>query len=195
MLKRLRHHERGRRIVSDRDLALNLSFVLHERSDSHTIKSAVRAGLTHHRALHRRRADLAISLTGTECTPTEPSLWLTATIGLPHLLADALETSPDRVIAVDSDESATEPAPFFRAPATLVLPDRSPRCVGVAALILRPDRRTSQLVVEGIYDWPADRNGALRSLERLIQAHAGQWTPRRALWVAPAETLLASEVY
>jgi hypothetical protein len=60
---------------------------------------------------------------------------------------------------------------------------------------LRPNRRTSQLVVTGVHNWPDDHRGALRSLERLVQAHAGQWMAPRALWSAPAESLLSDEVY
>jgi hypothetical protein len=110
------------------------------------------------------------------------------------LLASALDTSPELITCADASESPG-PATFFRAPASLTLPDSAARRVGVAALILRPDRRTSHLEIAGIYDWPSHSADAIHSLERLIQAYAGQWMPPRALWNAPAEMLLKDEVY
>jgi hypothetical protein len=121
--------------------------------------------------------------------------WLTARLGLPRLLAAALGVSLDVVLSVDTPDTPPQPAIFFGAPTTLALPDRDSARVGVAALILRPGRRTSHLAIAGVHDWPSERDDALRSLERLIQAHAGQWMPTRALWNAPAEVLLPDEVY
>ena len=185
----------GHRVPDARDLALNLSFVLHERADSRAVQRAVRASQSHARMRHRFRPELGIPATVNGERPTGVTRWLTATIGLPHLLADALNTSPDSLMLVDADTTEFQPCQFFRAPAQLSLPDASASRVAVAALILRPDRRSSHLVTIGAYAWPLDRDRVMREVERLIQAHTGQWMPSHTLWTAPAESLLGDEVY
>lgn len=194
MLKRLLQPGDGRRVPNDRDLALNLSLVLHERSDSKAVQRAVRAALVHASMQHRLGSGLSSPTTTSDYGGSEVNLWLTATLGLPYLLADALSTSPADVFTVDADRHPPQTVQFFRAPAMLSLPDDNQRRVGVAALILRPRQRTTLLAIDGIYSWPSERDAALRALERLIQAHAGQWMPSRALWDAPAESLLAAEI-
>jgi hypothetical protein len=76
----------------------------------------------------------------------------------------------------------------------LALPDHA-GSVGVAALVLRPGGRVTQLALRGPFAWPDEQLGALRALERLIQAHVEQWTPPRGLWDVPAELALADEIY
>jgi hypothetical protein len=195
MLKCLRQPERGHRLAHNRDLALNLSFVLHERSDSRAVMSAMRVCRTHARAIGHVGADLALPATASENDHAGVTLWLTATIGLPSLLAQALGASPEQIIAVDTNTDHPRPFQFFRATANLFLPDSRKQRVGAAALVLRPNRRSSHLAVSSVFEWPAERDEAIRTLERLIQAHAGQWMPSRALWSAPAEALLINEVY
>jgi hypothetical protein len=73
------------------------------------------------------------------------------------------------------------------------LPEGAAR-VGVAAIVLRPGARTTQLALRGPFAWPHEESDALRALERLIQAWVDQWTPARALWDAPAEAALGDEV-
>lgn len=195
MLKRLTRPQHGHRVIDERALALNLSFVLHERSDSAAVRSAVRAVRSHASVAGRLNDSLSAPVDSVQYDDPETTQWITATIGVPHLLADALSVSRDRMLIADSDAGSPHQVEFFRAPASLHLPSDEPQRVGVAALVLRPDRKTSQLIVSGVHDWPVDHKGAIRSLERLIQAHAGQWMPRRALWSAPAESLLPDEVY
>ncbi|MEX2314917.1 MAG: hypothetical protein WD628_04300 [Thermomicrobiales bacterium] len=195
MLKRLRQPGHGHLLAEHRDLALNLSFVLHERSDSRAVQSAVRACRAHASEIRNAGPDLARPATASEHDHAGVTLWLTATIGLPPLMAQALGALPEQVIAVDSNMDPLRPFQFFRATASLFLPDARQQRVGVAALVLRPDRRTSHIAISGVHEWPAERDAAIRSLERLIQGHAGQWMPSRALWSAPAEALLIDEVY
>ncbi|HUG17317.1 MAG TPA: hypothetical protein VMM78_20090 [Thermomicrobiales bacterium] len=64
----------------------------------------------------------------------------------------------------------------------------------VAALLLRPDGRTTHLHVAGSFAWPNQMAEALAAVESLIQAHADQWFPARALWREPGELLLSGEV-
>ncbi|HYI14332.1 MAG TPA: hypothetical protein VEX37_03000 [Thermomicrobiales bacterium] len=135
------------------------------------------------------------TLTTNRDDDAEVTYWLTATIGVPHLLADALGTSPQTLVLIDAESTSRQTTEFFRAPAQLTLPQAGTHRVGVAALVLRPDRQTSHLAVAGMHEWPGDRDAAIRSLERLIQAHAGQWMPQRALWPAPAEVLMPDEIY
>ncbi|MDQ3549705.1 MAG: hypothetical protein M3439_12905 [Chloroflexota bacterium] len=195
MLKRLLQPGHGHRVPIADNLALNLSFVLHDRSDSRAVQRAVSSSQAHARQLRRLGPELAVPTTTSGSASTDVTIWLSATIGLPHLLADALNTSPDRLIAVDTGTAGCDPCQFFRAAANLSLPDASTIRIGVAALILRPDRRSSHLALSSLYDWPEDRDAAIRELERLVQVHAGQWMPQRALWPSPAEALLSSEVY
>lgn len=185
----------GASVPDRRTLALNLSFVLHEPSHSSAVRSAVRACQSHARDVRRWHATAARPASRDEFEPDDDILWLTLTIGLPDLLAAALEAAPDRVLRVDEAGSPYVSCRFFRAPARLALPDDRVRQVGVAALIARPDRHTTHLAITGIHIWPAERDDTVRSLERLAQAHAGQWSPKRTLWPAPAEILLRDEVY
>jgi hypothetical protein len=185
----------GHHALDERALSLNLSFVLHERSDSVAVRSAVRAIRRHASIVARLDQPTSLPKDARDTGLPGVDCWLTATIGVPDRLAKTLDVTYDKIVNVDSPVGLAEPMEFFRARADLTLPSDIPEHVGVAALILRPDHQTSQLIVTGVHDWPADRRGALRSLERLIQAHAGQWMPPRALWPAPAESLLPDEVY
>ncbi len=195
VLKRLFLPGAGYRSVDERALALNLSFVLHERSDSAAVRSAIRAVRDHARIVNRLGTTCAKPMTTSELDTSAVTHWLTATIGMPDLLADALGASSERVTMVDADSRSCQTIEFFRASAQLTLPPLDRHTVGVAALVLRPGQRTGHLAVTDVHDWATDADGVIRSLERLVQAHAGQWMPRRALWSAPAETLLPDEVY
>jgi hypothetical protein len=195
MLKHLFRPELGHRDNDEQALALNLSFVLHERSDSAAVRRAVRAVRHHSSNVDRLERTVTWQTIVRDANLPSVDFWITANIGVPNRLADALDVADDEIVSVDASAGSPQPASFFRALANLNLPADAPNRIGVAALILRPDHRTSQLIITGVHNWPDDRRGALRSLERLIQAHAGQWMPSRALWPAPAESLLPDEVY
>jgi hypothetical protein len=128
----------------------------------------------------------------------DTGVWLSATVGLPASLGDALRLTtgrqPQKIVRVDAGMPEPVPREWFRAPASLVLPTSDAGRVGVAALVVRPDRRTCHLLVDGTYMWPDDAGNALRALERIVQAHVEQWLPPRALWSAPAERLLGDEI-
>lgn len=195
MLNRLRTLRGNGRDRNDSDLALNLSFVLHEPSTSRAIRSAVRAVRTHEQRVTQIATVEPNGIVISNERPDEVEYWISARIGVPRLLPVALGVPPDQVVLVDADLTKTSPARFFRADASLVLPPESTRRVGVAALVLRPDRQTMHLNLSGVFDWPAECEPALRALERIIQAHVSQWMPGRPLWPATAEFLLPDEVY
>lgn len=182
----------GRLRASQDDLALNLSFVLHERSDSDTVKRAARAIRQHAR---RRHTISGIVVDGPYMPQVD--LWLTANLGAPAALEWALsqERYPSAPIhSIDQADAAPTDAEFFRAPAKLSLPGMNPSQVGVAALVLRPGGRDHLLLVRGPFTWPDDQQRTLRMLESMIQAHVAQWMPAVPLWPAAAEDLLESEI-
>ena len=186
-------------VPNDATLRLNLSWVLHERSDSAAVRATAQSCLRHRARLDRLPADAGRPVVVDEAAIGGVEDWLTASIGAPALLASALEMAMGRrvrslVIVDDRRESPGTEVEFFRGPARLVLPGVAPCRVGVAALVVRPDGRTTHLVIPGVHDWPQDREHIMRSLECLVQAHAGQWLPRTALWDEPAENGLRGEV-
>ena len=189
-------------------LALNLSFVLHERSDSAAVARTLAACRQH--AARRARLDTpAAPDTIDGVLPAGIDLWLTASVGVPERLPaalDALGVPRAALLRVDVDVDAVSVAPhesglavalhdatLFRAPARLLLPS-APCRVAVVARVLRPAGRTTQLVLRGAYRWPEESGPALRALERIIQPWAEQWLPPRALWEHPAEVLLHDEI-
>lgn len=176
-------------------LALNLSYVLHERSGSPAVRGAV-AACQKHAAWLDGNHDLPLAtIDGTTDFPVDA--WLTATIGLPRALGNVLRAesgSTAAIIRIDDTSSEVEMATFFRAEAALWLPVPAGATVGVASLVARPGRRDAYLITSGPFRWPDDRVAALRQVERLIQRDADQWAPTRALWAAPSEVLLAGEV-
>lgn len=201
------------RVVVPSHLALNLSFVLHEASDSASVRRTAEAA-----ALHAVRARRIRALDGADIVVDgivfAPDEWFTVRTGYPHLLVEALSLmGVDRgpVATVDGNPATTR-FPFFRAPAGLALaphhvdPQTSNipttggieagrcRTVGVVALVARPGGSGAQLIVRGPYQLSGGVNPALRQLESLIQSYANQWMPERALWAAPAEVLLGDEV-
>lgn len=199
LLKRMR----GGPGMSESMLAHNLSYVLHERSDSASVRRAARASMRADDVVRRLPSSascpVVISVTDAP-SPAWPTVWLTPTIGAAHLLGAAIErqlaVQPTIVVIDDSSADALQEQRFFRAPATLSLPALSGAAisVGVAALVIRPDGRTTHLVVSGTFRWPDDSDLAVRALERLIQSFADQWRPARHLWQVPAEWALGDEI-
>jgi hypothetical protein len=191
----------GRRRAAPAHLALNLSYVLHERSDSATVRRVADACLRHaQRSAHAGLPAWPKTVDGVP--PVNVDLWLSANVGLPALLAGALTqfgaaaaAPPVQLIdaTIAAQSLSFREIEFFRAPATLALPD-SVLSIGVAALLLRAGGQTTHLALRGPFAWPAEERAAMRAVERLIQAHVKQWTPTRALWTAPAERLLEDEV-
>jgi hypothetical protein len=124
--------------------------------------------------------------------------WLSAMVGVPHLFMNALRAlgslGPHTLTRLDANDGPVSAHTFFRASASLVLPRTGIERVGVGALVLRPDGHSTQLAIGGVFEWPTQHAEALRAVERLIQAYVDQWLPERALWAAPAETLLAGEI-
>lgn len=204
---------RGGPVVVPPYLTLNLSFVLHEVSDSNVVRRTAEAAALHAARARRVRpldsSDIVVD--GSLFVPDE---WFAVRIGYPHLLVEALALVgvDRRPIATIDRKPATESAPFFRAPADLALDPHhvvsqssaTPatggieagrgRTVGVVALVARPGGSGAQLIVRGPYHLSGGVDPALRQLESLIQSYADQWMPERALWAAPAEVLLGDEV-
>jgi hypothetical protein len=176
--------------------ALNLSFVLHERSTSAAVASTSKRCFDH--AARAARLDERVPvnvMTGQIHAPVET--WMTAMVGCPVAFRAWLreQTRDASVWFVDEDHHTyTTHVDFFRAPARLVLPDPEARVVAVGALILRPDGKTGHLILDGPFTWPGDQHLVLRSIERIVQAHVDQWLPPRPLWSATAEQLLRDEI-
>lgn len=178
---------------SERDARLNLSFVLHERSDSAAVTAILRERQKR-RAPCRADRSPKVIVGNPEMTV---DAWLSARVGcwraLPAALA-AIAPVAAPVHRIDDAAPNEETTVFFRAPARLSLLDATPRTVGVAILVERPGRRDVQLEVVGPYTWPDESATCLRAIEAMIQRYVDQWQPARALWPAPAEVLLGREV-
>lgn len=197
MLLRRLTHRRPVPEIKPSVLACNLSFVLHEPSDSQAVEAAVSACQSHAAWLWRVDAETLPLATVHGQSEHDVDIWLTATLGLhtrlEHALAEATRSTAP-VMLIDDPVADAATVLFFRATASLVLPDDRERLVGVAGLVTRPGRRDTQLNIEGTFAWPLERDEVLRCLERLVQRDAGQWVSRRALWDAPAEVMLSDEV-
>jgi hypothetical protein len=196
VLDRLVRRRRGASGSVEDILCLNLSWVLHERSSSHAVRSTAQAALRHAEATTHLTRTLTIEVI--DASPTnEIDLVLTAWVGLPRHLPGALThvhgAMDAPIVVVDADGEPTE-VDFFRGRARLVLPDHRSRTVAVAGLILRPGGRTAHLRVLDVRRWPEETDAVLRALEQLIQPHTDQWLPPRPLWDVPAESGLGDEV-
>ncbi len=185
----------GGRSSSLPDLELNLSFVLHERSMSDSVRRVAQASRQ-----HAERTNSAAPLDHVDITldgqPFSPDVWISATLGYPGLLPDALShlgSEATEIVMIDRKQGDVERV-FFRAPASLRIDDTSAAMAGVAALVARPANAGAQLILRGPFELPDDLPLALRQLESLIQSYADQWMPPRALWNAPAEVLLGDEI-
>lgn len=191
--------QRGRFVIDDASLALNLSFVLHERSDSRAVLDTVQRIRAHERRAQQRSDPSSLTLVSNiqdDGTSEVPDVILTTTLGLPDLLPSALQRSgwPNvPIISVDCGDP-TQRADFFRSDALLVLPEPNDTNVAVTALVLRPGGRSAHLRHAGSFVWPSQRHETLSAIETLIQAYADQWMPTRSLWPAPAEVMLEDEV-
>ena len=179
----------------DDSLLLNLSYVLHERSDSAAVR-ALAAGCRSHAAWLNQSPTLPIA-TVEGAIDTAIDIWLTATIGLHRDLPDALQgayAQNAEILRIDEPSASMTTTSFFRADAAISLPPVAGATIGVAGLVARPGRTDAHLVIAGPFQWPNQQRAAIRALERLIQQHVDQWMPPHALWQAPAEKLLPGEV-
>jgi hypothetical protein len=194
---------RGRFVLDDAILRLNLSSVLHERSDSQAVSNVVERIRSHQRTVTRLAETSRLALISDipaangGSSAIRPDLILTANIGLPKHLPTALkraEWGDLAVIAIDDPRLEAQTATFFRSSAQLVLPTSHNLKVSVCGLILRPGARSVHLRVSQTFRWPEQRLYTIGAIETLIQAYADQWMPQRALWPAPAEQLLVGEI-
>ena len=197
LFSRLREQPRSLHEPDDISLRSNLSFVLHERSDSAAVSRVAASCRSHAAWLENAGTALATPHTTHGSVPTPVDAWLTAHIGLWMHLEHALThagANPQQTLVIDGN--AVEPVitEFFRAPARLSLPRQDALTVGVAVLIARPGRQSSQLELAGPFSLTRDTREALRALERCIQRNVEQWLPLRALWDAPAEVRLSDEI-
>lgn len=188
--------QRGPHHAPHPDLVLNLSHVLHERSDSlavHAIAQRCRLHSEFARSVDRTDR-LPIIRIGN--LPEESVDVITATVGLPEHLHDMLRQAIGgnllSFICIDGVGHATE-SPFFRSPARLILPEGERRVI-VAAAIARPGGRATQLCISPAMTWPTQRADILGEVEGIIRDYVDQWVPPRALWSAPVEVTLADEV-
>lgn len=184
--------------ILDPVLALNLSYVLHERSRSRAVRDAVAACRSHGDWLARLGVAEPLPIATVDgAVDSHIDVWLTATLGLYPWLPQSLRhlTGSDApVVRVDAFALEVTTHPFFRADAGLSLAILDGAAVGVAGLVARPGRHDAHLSIAGSFAWTDERAAALREIERLIQRNVDQWLPERALWPAPAEELLAGEV-
>jgi hypothetical protein len=191
---------RGKRDLSRPDAAVlrrNLAYVLHEREQSDAVSRLLNDCLRHRSQLRRLRGR-TVPVVGIDTPDLDRIVnWISATVGVPErlnaALADLVGASPQTLTYID-DSGPLGDAHFFRGTARLALPTATRTRVGVAALVLRPDGRSAQLNVTGVFDWPDETSLALQAVERLIQPFAGQWLPQRALWHLPVEQSLPGEI-
>jgi hypothetical protein len=198
--------------------ALNLSYVLHERSDSQTVKEYVRRA-----EAERRRCTQAIreieklsaaelggrlvvlehldSSDTSEAGRRVISVNLGAIDLLPRLLhvAGCWPAEAEATIDLLDPDPATvdQPQTFFGAPAALTWPSDPPSPAVrwlFASAVLRPGYssillRLSSLDVDAATGGPAWRH-AVRLAEDAIREFPLQWWCGRALWPRPAEETL-----
>ena len=176
------------------DYALtNLSYVLHERSDSAAVLRTAKEALRH--AKQASRVPATLPLVAPRPLPANVEVVLSAQLGLPARLAQVVRAQAPaaQLRFIDHLEGSTAEVQLFRAPARLTLP-YAPAKVAVVAVVLRPGGESAQLSVAGPFEWPAQQADMLRAIEALLQSYPDQWFPREALWAEPAEDLLAGEV-
>jgi hypothetical protein len=172
---------------------LNLSFVLHERSTSAAVQQYARSSSRHRSRINSIQiAHVPATVSGDRSPGCH--IVLTAHLGAHELLGRALSYPDDTIARIDAFSPSYAEHIFFGSDAQLALPDETPRSVMVAALLFRPGNRSTHLSIEGIFDWPSQRNAAVSAIEDLIQSYADQWSAPRALWRAPAEELLPDEI-
>ncbi len=171
-------------------LRLNLSHMLHERSDSDAVHRFAQEAMKHRRWAARRASTDLCGRTTRGRLPEDVDCWVSASVGAPWLLASALTDERGRyapVYFVDRAVYALTQREFFGATADLHLPPRTFSRVGVAVVVARPGHRSSQLEVAGPFEWTSEQQHAERALEMLLQRHATQLLVARALWAAPFE--------
>ena len=190
----LRRGRRGFSLLNETALRLNLSFVLHEHSQSETVTETAHACERHARRIAKLApGSLPMIPERTSSLPIV-DLWLTAMLGLPAATVQTLSATGASVLFTDvHTETPTTAQPFFRATAQLSLPSDTQLQVGVGTVILRPGATSTILVTEGPFAWPSDRPAAIHALERLIEHYTDQWMPRASVWPSPAETLLGPD--
>lgn len=193
-----------------RDLALNLSYVLHAPASSEQVQVFARqAAKTTARAervvqaLARlpddalaRRTLLPARL---DDRPAVADGVLALSLGasqlLPCLLGTLAGTTPLPVQLIDAPGGQAVPVTFFRGQAALSVPPGELRRWWFAALVLRPDERTLSLSLEHLaLPGPAPASAAVAAAvpfaEAALRAHFLQWAPPSALWTVPAEASL-----
>lgn len=177
-------------------LATNLSYVLHERADSAAVQSVARDIDAHADRVARISSLPSIaSVQGELSRPVD--MWLVATLGAVPWYQAALQQISSASLPlrfIDTDIPITQPAAFFRGPATLMLDIPDDATVGVASVVLRHGGHDLHVIIDGAFAWPADRDRGLRAMERLIQRDVDQWMPQRALWSQPVEVILGDEI-
>jgi hypothetical protein len=198
--------------VDEIQLRLNLSYVLHEPSTSRAVRQAARAS----RRFARRKGNLLRDFSRLndaelrDCLVLHPrtadvlrsyrpgDVIITATVGLPDLLARCIEVTQDsqgsgNITIVDSPSPHPQPTEveFFGATAGLNFGGGSneTREMVVAGLIVRPGRGSLMLTATRINVGSEnhDDGRVCRELESLIRDFVDQWTPEKALWEVPAE--------
>lgn len=205
---------------NESSIRLNLSYVLHERSDSRIVRRQARAC----RRFQRKHTallnsfmrlpddDLASAIVVSNSFAASHSgnpgvdRVLTVSAGLPDLLPRALsvtgtvgpEPSDERFIALDQGFTAAgcTYVQLFRGIAALPRIAASDSIL-VAALLVRPGEASLMLTGQRFELSQTQRNSnpvelpRIRSLlESIIRDHVDQWTPERALWDGPAESTL-----
>lgn len=187
-LRKILAETRRNSSMTERDLRQIQSFVLHDHSESPSVRAAARDCQRHAERWFQtaRRAPII-----NEDPIPSADIWLTATIGCPAAIDQlaSRQPIPPTVIRADQPSESQRSAEFFRAPAILTLPDRASTMLVLAAII-RPGERDVAIRWHGPFDWPADERNAIRSLESVIQSATGQWRPPANPWLASAEDLL-----
>ncbi|MFW6074816.1 MAG: hypothetical protein ACOC9Y_04425 [Chloroflexota bacterium] len=191
MLQALAGALRGHDHVAYHHLTENFSFVLHEHSRSATVQQAARESLGFHHGSEDRRT---LPLVDDPATIPAADIWLSVSLGLQEELLRLAARHPaqPRVTFVDAANGHNDDSvSFFRAPALLHLPDDlAPAKVIVVSLPVRPGGLDAEIVHTGPFDWPADRDAILQSLETVVRRDVHQWIPPARLWSGPAEKLL-----
>lgn len=181
---------RGLPTVPQAILADNVSLVLHEHSQSATVRETVR-GI---QQFNRREFELrALPVVNLHDPLLAADVWLCPTVGLSERLFELAErqAKPPRLIRIDEpSENFSSTTRFFRADACLALPELQSCSVITIALPVRPGRNDSELVFDGPYSWPEQSDPIMQSLESLVLWYIEQWTPSIRLWAGPAEEVL-----
>lgn len=188
--------------LDDQSLALNLSYVLHEPSDSRAVRQAARES----RRFRRRRDSLLRSFNATTSDELERRLTIsptlqpilehrepldpifTASVGLPDLLptviAGLYESDTEPIVRIlehlPESQSESDSLILFGYPTRFVRPDDSGRLT--CGLVLMPDHNS--LLLTGSADATLESG-----MHDLIRDFVDQWTPARPLWRQPLEAV------